>query len=379
MESRSAAPSAPWPLLATTIPGMESVAVQEVHEITSREAWSPERGRVALEGGEEEVFLLNYRSRSLHRILLVLSSFTVRELDDIYEAVLGQGFPELLGGQQSFAVRADRHGDQGFQSMDAERTAGQAVIDAFVRRGKPAPPVRLDAPDVTVLLQIHGERLRVALDTTGPRSLHRRDYGALSHPAPLKSSLAYGLVRLSGWDPEESLVDPMCGSGTVCIEAALWANRVPNWFRRDLAFRRLGFLDQRAFREMQAEVDEAVTHRRLRVSGSDISAKHALRAVENARRAGAAIRVVREDALRADLNCDRIVTNPPYGRRMGNRKRIESLYRAFLDRLDRHAWKRAVILTGRPDLAPVPEGSKRIDIRFGNLSAALLILEGEGT
>ncbi len=365
-----------WTLSATTIPGLEPVAVQEIREITGREAWSPRTGRVALRGREEDVFSLNYCARSLHRVVLQLGEYTVHGLEDVYDAVESLGLADLLATTQSFAVRAERHGAHGFGSMDAERMAGQAVIDAFLRRGRPRPPVDLNRPDVLVTLEIRGERVRVGIDTTGARSLHRRGYGALSHPAPLKSSLAYGLVRLSGWRPEELLLDPMCGSGTVCIEASLWANRVPHWFRQDLAFHRLGFLNQDRFREMQRRVDAAVTEKPLRIRGADISAKHALRAEENARRAGAVVEVMRADATRTPLIGDRIVTNPPYGRRMGRRSRVEALYTSFLDRLFRHAWKRTVILTARPELFPVPTDTKRIHVRFGNLSAAVLILEG---
>jgi 23S rRNA G2445 N2-methylase RlmL len=366
----------PWTLGATTTPGLEPVAAQEIGEITGRAARASTRGRLELRGGEEDIFLLNYRARSLHRIALVLGDCAFEDPTQIYEAVRGIPFPDLLQVTQSFAVRADRHGEHPFTSMDAERTAGQAVIDAFVEKGLGRPAVRLDDPDVLILLEIRGDRLRVGLDTTGPRSLHRRDYGAMSHPAPLKASLAYGLIRLSGWHPEESLLDPMCGSGTICIEAAHWAHRVPNWFRKDLAFRRLGFLDQGRLREMQQEVDDAVRRDPLDIRGSDISGKHVLRARENARRAGAAFRVSREDATRACLDSDRIVTNPPFGRRMGGGSRVASLYRSFLDRLLEHRWKRTVILTGRPDLFPAPSGSTRVDVRFGNLSAAALILEG---
>jgi tRNA (guanine6-N2)-methyltransferase len=378
MKATKPAPRQLWTLSATTTPGLESIASREVREVTGRTATAPVRGRLELQGGGDEIFLLNYRSRSLHRIVLVLEECAFQGLEDLYSVVRGMSFPDILGGGQSFAVRASRHGDHAFTSMDAERTAGRAVIDAFVEKGWGRPPVRLDDPDVLVMLEIHEDRLRVGLDTTGARSLHRRDYGAMSHPAPLKSSLAYGLIRLSGWSSEECLLDPMCGSGTICIEAALWANRVPNWFRKDLAFRRLGFLDQARLRGMQREVDEAVRREPLDIRGSDISGKHVLRAAENARRAGAAVRVSRRDVAKVCLDSDCIVTNPPFGRRLGGGSRVETLYRTFLDRLLQHRWKRAVILTGRPDLFPVPEGSTRVDIRFGNLSAAVLILENAG-
>jgi 23S rRNA G2445 N2-methylase RlmL len=249
------------------------------------------------------------------------------------------------------------------------------VIDSFQDRGRLRPPVRLDDPEVSVYVEVHDGGFWVGLDTTGPRSLHQRDYRICDHPAPLRSTLAYGMVRLSGWSPEESFMDPMCGSGTICIEAGHWANRVPNWFRSDLAYARLPFLDQARLARMKREADGTVVAAGRSIHGCDVSAGHVLRAEENARHAGVPCHLFSGDALRVSLDCDRIVTNPPFGFRMGSRKRVEALYRAFMDRLDRHDWKSAVILTGRPDLLPVPAEATRVQVRIGNLPASIWVVK----
>ncbi len=365
-------------LRATTTPGLEDVALQEIREITGREAWTAGLGRVEMRGGQEDIFLLNYVSRSLHRVFLIMARFSLERLEDVYHAVRDVEPPRFMSQEQSFAVRADRHGRHPFRSMDVERVAGQAVVDSFMDRTGSGPPVNLDDPEVTISMEVRDKGSWVGLDTTGDRSLHRRGYRVTEHPAPLKPSLAYGLVRLSGWSPGESLLDPMCGSGTICIEAALWAGGVPHRLREDFAFLRLPFLDQERFRRMRSEADLAAGGTARRIFGSDIRRSHVVRAERNARAAAVHASFFHADATRVDLSRDRIITNPPYGLRMGSRRRVERLYGAFLENLERHRWKRVVVLTGRPDLMPREECWRRIDLHYGRLPASVLIKDAAG-
>ncbi|MFP4037771.1 MAG: tRNA (guanine(6)-N2)-methyltransferase, partial [Desulfobacteraceae bacterium] len=327
-------------LRATTTPGLEDVAVEEIGEITGQRAWIQGRGRVEFKGRQREIFLLNYLSRSIHRVFLVMAEFTLDRLEDVYDAIRELGPQRLIDLRQSFAVRAERHGTHPFRSMDVERAAGQAVVDSFMDRIGSRPSVNLEEPDVTIWVEVRDRCCKVGVDTTGRRSLHRRGYRVAEHPAPLKPSLAYSLVRLSGWSQGELLIDPMCGSGTICIEAALWACGAPHRLREDLAVFRLTFLDQERFREMKAEIDYSADSKAYRIFGADIRRSHIASASENARAAGVHPCFCQGDATRMDLGGDRIVTNPPYGLRMGSRRRVKRLYEGFVENLYRHSWKR---------------------------------------
>lgn len=360
--------------LATTIPGLEEIAVKEISEITGESIRVDHRGLAKFQSSEDAIFLLNYRAKSLHRIILLLLEANFSTLRDIYRKGLEIDFFGLFRRGQKFAVRAERRGEHAFTSMEVERVLGQAVLDSFAK-GQAKPVVNLENPEIIVRAEVRNQSLWIGLDTTGEDSLHKRGYRPYEHAAPLKPTIAYCLVRLSGWKEDESFVDPMCGSGTICIEAALWGNRVPNWFRNDYAFWNFSFLDKEKFLAMKQRVDAVVEARKLRIQGCDISRKHVSGGLRNAGHAGVEVEFFQGDATRIPLNYDRIVINPPYGLRVGSRTKVKRLYEDFVSNLYRYGWKRTVILTGSPDLFPEVELMRRLDIRYGNLQASVLIMQ----
>jgi len=360
--------------VATTIPGLEEIAGREIEEITGSRASRHHRGRVRFSGEETDIFLLNYCARSLHRILVLITEGNFSTLMDLYRKTYSIDFFPFIQSHQSFAVRAERYGIHSFSSMDVERVIGQAVIDAYERRIRKRLHVDLESPTVLFRCEVRKERFWIGLDTTGLASLHRRGYRVCAHPAPLKPSIAYSLVRLSGWNSDESLMDPMCGSGTLCIEASMWANRLPPGSGRSFAFRDLSWVDTKRFEELKETIDSGGLNGNLDVSGCDISGKHVGNAGKNARHAGVSPYFFEGNALEIALDADRIVTNPPYGLRVGSLRKIRKLYEGFLSNLVRHRWKRVVILTARPGLLADAPVKRRLDIAYGNLPTAVLIL-----
>jgi tRNA (guanine6-N2)-methyltransferase len=362
-------------VLATTTLGLETIAITEIRELTGRTAVVAHRGMVRSSVDEADIFKLNYCSKSLHRVLLLCGECTFSSLAEIYQQTRAIEFTRLIHPTQSFAVRPKRVGSHAFTSEDIGRVVGQAVIDGYEAEQKVRLKVNLDQPHVIIRAEVRHDRFWISLDTTGDDSLHKRGYRTYQHAAPLKPSIAYSLVRLSGWKASESLLDPMCGSGTICIEASLWARGVPNWFRQNYAFWNLHFMDRRHFLELKREIDARVRLRKLRIRGSDVVEKHVQGARENAEAAGVELEFVTGDATRDPLNADRIVTNPPYGLRVGRMGSMEKLYHDFLANLYQHEWKRTVILTGQPELIPEDRVAERVEIMYGDLPASILILE----
>ena len=166
----------------------------------------------------------------------------------------------------------------------------------------------------------------------------------------------------------------MCGSGTICIEASLFANKIPNWFRQDFSFWNFHFLDKKAFLYLKKEFDEKVKRKNLNIQGCDLFEKHIQGAKENAKKAGVEIKFFKGDAREIPLNYDRIITNPPYGIRIGSIRKIEKLYENFLSNLYKWNWKKAVILTAHPHFIPGEKVEKKIDIAYGKLPASILIM-----
>ncbi|KXB01800.1 hypothetical protein AKJ41_00015 [candidate division MSBL1 archaeon SCGC-AAA259O05] len=359
-------------LLATTIRGLESIAIEEIEDLRGEKACFEHEGMVRLSGREEDVFKLNYLSKTLHRVLILLSSFKVRSLEDVYRRCKEIDFSCYLNSSQKFAVRAKRTGAHGFTSMDLESEIGQAIVDSFQEEGSRIE-VDLENPDVYIRSELRGEEVWVAIDTTGGESLHKRGYRSYEHPAPLKPTIAHCLVRLSEWEEDETLLDPMCGSGTICIEAWHWKNEVPNWFRDDYAFWRLPFLDREKFRDLKEKYDSRARSRSLPVRGCDVSEKHVRGAKRNITSAGADIQISTSNATEVSLDANKIVTNPPYGIRIGSKRKVKNLYEDFASNLADYQWDRAVILTGRPDYMPKEGLEERIDFHYGNLPSSILI------
>lgn len=361
--------------LATTTPGLESIAIKEIEEITESKARIEHKGMVTFIGEEGDIFKLNYLSKSLHRILIVLLKDCFLTLGDIYEKTLEIDFTEIINQDQKFAVRAERHGKHNFTSMEVERDVGQAVIDSFKKRKKIRLKVDLENPDLIFRVHIRDRKFWLTLDTTGQDSLHKRGYRVYQHPASLRPTIAYCMVRLSEWSEDESLIDPMCGSGTICIEAALFANKIPNWFRQDFFFWNLYFLDRGNFLKLKKEIDDKVQGKDLKIQGCDLFGKHVNGARKNAEKAGIKLNFFKADATKIPLNYDKIITNMPYGIRIGDRKRIKKLYKDFILNLYQHDWKKTVILTTCAELLPEEKIEKKIDIIYGKLPASILIIK----
>lgn len=360
--------------LATTVRGLEEIAIEEIEEITGRGADVEHEGMVGFNGRIEDIFKLNYLSKTLHRVLVLLSRFEVTDLEDVYRESRRINFSEYINSSQKFAARTKRFGDHNFSSMDVESELGQAVVDSFEERGS-SIEVDLDNPDVYLRSELRGEKFWVAVDTTGEDSLHKRSYRKYEHPAPLKPTIAYCLVRLSEWGEDEGFLDPMCGSGTICIEAWHWKNDILNWFRENYDFWNLQFVDRDEFLGLKSKYDFKAENKSLKIEGYDLFEKHVKGARKNAVSADVDIQISKEDATEFSLDADKIVTNPPYGMRVGSKEEIKDLYENFNSNLEDHQWRKTVILTGKPNYFPKKYLEKKLNLYYGNLPVSVLVLE----
>ncbi len=361
-------------ILATTVWGMEDIAIEEVKELTGRTATVVHKGMIRSRGDDEDLLILNHLSRSLHRVLLLLLHGVFSSLKDLYDRARTINFARYIAPELSFAVRAERIGDHNFRSMDIEREIGQAIIDSYRNATGFKLRVNLDEPEVIVRVEVRHDTFWLALDTTGMDSLYKRNYRVYKHPAPLNPCLAYCLVRLSKWTSSKSLFDPMCGSGTICIEAARWGNDIPN--RGDYALWHLPFLDHQRLDKLRTTIESRIRNRKLKIRGCDIVDRHIEGARTNTERAGVMVEYFKCDATKIPLDSDVIVCNPPYGLRVGSKKKVKRLYAAFMDNLARSDWERAVIITSNPQLMPIKVHivEKRA-VMYGNLPCTVMVMD----
>jgi len=313
--------------------GLEDVAAGEVAELLGEKRFRVVgRGRVVFECSPGEFLTLNLGCRTLLRVLVYGGACRVslgkEGLDEVYRAVREFEWCELFDESFTFAVRTARHGGHSYTSIDVNRVAGQAVVDYFNGRIK----VDLRNPDVVVRCYVIDDLFYFGVDTSGA-SLHKRGYRVYNHPAPLNPVLASCMLKLSRWRCGRSLLDPMCGSGTILIEAGMMALGIPpGSFRRSYPLVRLKPFSGLDVGEELARLRERMSKGRCspELYGVDVSPKHIQGAVLNAARAGVhTIDFTVGDFLEVygRYSVDYMVSNPPFGYRSGRRGRIAELYR----------------------------------------------------
>lgn len=297
---------------ATTHRGLERVTAEEIRELGGK-LQKYGNGRVYFKCDERLISSLNYHMRTCERIIVLLKSVKVTGLEDIYKEIKDIDF-SFIKPNESFAVRSKRVGVHDFNSMDIARVAGDAIIESYQSSAKKRLKVNLDSPNNIIRVELIHDLLLVGVDTTGDKGLHRRGYRVYQHPAPLNPTIAAALIRISDWRPEKILVDPMCGSGTILVEAALVGSDIPPGRVR--------------------EGGELPFNPKLKILGVEKFGKHVKGCRETLSKLGIDfIKVIQGDAEHLDQHvkeADTIVTNPPYGIRIGRKSKIKKLYHNFL-------------------------------------------------
>ncbi len=353
---------------ATASRGTEQVLAEELRAIGIRRV---ELRRAGVEFGAclEDAYRACLWSTVASRVLLPLAEFEVDGAEALYEGVHAIDWTSHLGPERTLAVDVAGGNSPAGAPQFVVLKAKDAIVD-HVRSAEGArPDIDTARPDVRVNLHLAGTRVTVSLDLAG-RSLHRRGIQRSGEQAPLKENLAAALLRIAGWPaPGEpvSLYDPFCGSGTILIEAAWMALDVACGLARE----RIGAEswrghDRAAWKRLREEAEQrraAGSATAVRIAGSDASSSVIRTARENLKRAGVARHVsvetrdLREAAPPWD-DAGIVVTNPPYGARLGEASELGSLYELLGDTLKRRfpGWK-TWVLCGAPALG------KRIGLR----------------
>ena len=269
-------------------------------------------------------------------------------------------------------------------SLFVEQRVKDAICDALVEARGERPSVDKDRPDVRIHAHLFKDRCTLLVDTSG-ESLHKRGWRRFQGRAPLAETLAAAVVMLSGWDRRSPLLDPFCGSGTLLVEAALIAtNHAPGLFRERFAFELLPGFDQDLWSGHLEAARAAVRPLgKTRIVGSERDRDTIAGARENLAAAGleGAVQLDVADASRISLRRGWnawIVTNPPYGERVGEGEDLHELYRAFGRRLlESGAGYHLALLSGDPELTRAlgVRGGTRHELKNGALECELLCAE----
>lgn len=283
-----------------------------------------------------KIIELNFSARSINRVILLLRHEKIRTLRDIVDIAKEVAWAEYFDNRQTFGVNAERIGKHDFSSLDVARELGNIIMKELNAEKKKVK-VNLKAPDVKIVAEIINNDFILGIDTTGP-SLHMRRYRVYNHPSPLRTTLAYLLIRIANWKKSETLLDPMCGGGTIPIEAALYGRNIPILlFRREeYALYKLSFIDKAIIEKVKATaIKQAKKSEKMKIFGLDINKRHINGAIKNATSAKVidTIKFLNENI--ENLNSifkpnffDVVVTDPPY--KLKFKGRMRGLYETLL-------------------------------------------------
>lgn len=373
-------------MVAKTFQGLEDVLAEELRNLGALNV-EPGRRMVSFEGDLEMLYKANLCCRTALRILKPIYSFTAHNTDELYDHVKEYNWGELMTVGSTFSIDTVAYSDEFTHSRFVTYRVKDAIVDWFKDRygEEHRPGVRLQDADVMINVHIAGDHVTLSLDSSG-ESLHKRGYRVAQTDAPINEVLAAGIILRSGWRGDCPLVDPMCGSGTFLIEAALIAANInPGVFRKHYTFENWKDFDAELFDRLYND-DSDERDFAYKIYGADISPKAIEIAQRNIKSAGVGRYI--------DLQCKPLsewqeapadgilITNPPCGERI-TVENMEALYSLIGSKLKNvfkgyHAWIIAAKneYINKIGLAP----SVKIPILNGSIECELreyIIFEGD--
>jgi putative N6-adenine-specific DNA methylase len=306
-------------LVAKTLYGLEQVLASELEELGANEI-NPVNRAVVFNGSQELLYKVNYCSRTALSVLLTLNEFFIKSKEDLYKKASSFNWSSVMDANTTFSivpvVNSHLFTHTGYPALIVK----DAIADHFRKKTGKRPSVDTVDPMIVINLHVSGSNVTLSLDSTVV-PLYKRGYRAEQGIAPLNEVLAAGIIRLSGWNEGFSLEDPMCGSGTILIEARLMADRIPpGKFRQSFGFEKWQDFDRNVYDRVKKESESRIRRSDVVITGSDISEEAVNESRANIKKAGLSdsITVTVSDMkdLKPEVHNGYVVFNPPYGQRL---------------------------------------------------------------
>lgn len=308
-------------IVVKTLFGLETLLLEEIEALGMKGGKALNRA-VELEGDWKEVYTLNYRCRLAISVLVRIADFSIKNEDDLYKKAIEIDWPSYFNRDKTFAVKGAVFSEMFKHTQFPFLLVKDAIADRFRKQTGDRPDVNVKSPQVLFDVHIAANKVTISLNTSG-LPLYQRGYRSMTGEAPINEVLAAGLIKLAGWDQKSTFIDPMCGSGTIVIEAALMAANIPAMVEREhYAFKNFSAYDSQLWESVKASVNTKPIKLDFDIIGSDVDASVLQKAKRNARSApiGNMIKFQLHDISELKKSTERgtLICNPPYGERIGD-------------------------------------------------------------
>ena len=306
-------------LIATTNMGLEAVTKRELQDLGYKDLEVSD-GKIKISCQLKDIAILNLRLRTAERVLLLIDSFRAETFEELFDKVFEIRWWDYIAEDDQFIIQGRSRKSKLFSISDCQRITEKAIIEKLKMKYK-VSWFEKSGPRVKIEVSLLNDIAEITMDTSGD-GLHKRGYREVNYKAPLSETIAASLVKLTFWNKDRILADPFCGSGTIPIEAAMIEKNIAPGLMRDFDFVKFKFFDEDIFKEEKKKCYSEINYdEKLEILASDVSHKAIQIAKANAEILGLDedISFFQKDIRDLDLPDDYgvIITNPPYGERIG--------------------------------------------------------------
>lgn len=306
-------------LIATTNMGLEAVTKRELLDLGYQDLEVSD-GKIKISCQLKDIAILNLRLRTAERVLLLIDSFRAETFEELFDKVFEIRWWDYIAEDDQFIIQGRSRKSKLFSISDCQRITEKAIIEKLKMKYK-VSWFEKSGPRVKIEVSLLNDIAEITMDTSG-EGLHKRGYREVNYKAPLSETIAASLVKLTFWNKDRILADPFCGSGTIPIEAAMIEKNIAPGLMRDFDFVKFKFFDEDIYKEEKKKCYSEINYdKKLEILASDVSHKAIQIAKANAEILGLDedISFFQKDIRDLDLPDDYgvIITNPPYGERIG--------------------------------------------------------------
>ncbi|KRQ87383.1 Ribosomal RNA large subunit methyltransferase K/L [Caloramator mitchellensis] len=337
-------------IIVTCAFGIEGILADEIRKL-GYEDLRVENGKVEFEGDERAVVRCNLWLRCADRVLIKIKEFEALTFEDLFQGTKSIRWGDILPKDAFIHVVGKSVKSQLFSVSDCQAIVKKAIIESMKNKYK-IEWFEENGPTYKIEISLLKDIATLTLDTSG-LGLHKRGYRELAGEAPLKETLASALIYISRWTPDRILADPFCGSGTIIIEAALMGKNIAPGLNREFAAEKWSGSNADLWRREREIAKESINDKEFLLLGSDIDGKVLKVARENAKKAGVenlvAFQKLSMDEFRSKKKYGVIITNPPYGERLMEKREVEKLYKKMGEVFSELETWSFFILTAHPE------------------------------